>query len=132
MAKKTVMIIEDDLLHMKLFHDILEAHGYEIIRCPESVNALEIAGNEHPDLVLLDICMPHVSGFDIVKDLKSNKDLKATPVIAVSGMASNYEEVDYLIEGFDAFIPKPITVPNFLATIAGFVSPVPFPAHKVA
>jgi len=132
MAKKTVMIIEDDLLHMKLFHDVLKAQGYETIRCPEGENALEIAGNEHPDLVLLDICMPHVSGFDIVKDFKNNKDLKATPVIAVSAMTSNYEEIDYLIEGFDAFIPKPITVPNFLATIAGFVSPTPFSAQKVA
>jgi len=132
MAKKTVMIIEDDLLHMKLFHDVLKAQGYETIRCPEGENALEIAGNEHPDLVLLDICMPHVSGFDIVKDFKNNKDLKATPVIAVSAMTSNYEEIDYLIEGFDAFIPKPITVPNFLATIAGFVSPTPFSARKVA
>ncbi len=126
------MIIEDDLLHMKLFHDVLEAQGYETIRCPESENALEIAGNEHPDLVLLDICMPHVSGFDIVKDFKSNKDLKATPIIAVSAMTSNFEEIDYLIEGFDAFIPKPITIPTFLATIAGFVSPMSFSDHKVA
>jgi len=132
MAKKTIMIIEDDLLHMNLFHDILEAQGYKTIRCAESENALEIAANEHPDLVLLDICMPHVSGFDIIKDLKSNKDLSATPVIAVSSITNNYEEIDYLIEGFDAFIPKPITIPNFLATIAGFVSRMPFPAHKVA
>jgi len=132
MAKKTVMIIEDDLLHMKLFVDVLEAQGYETIRCPDGENAAEIAGDNHPDLILLDIRLPYVSGFDIIKQLKNKKDLKNTPVIAVTAVADNYEEIDYLIEGFDGFISKPITIPKFLSTIADFINPQVFPVQKIA
>lgn len=132
MAKKTVMIVEDDLLHMKLFHDVLEAQGYEIVRCPDGEDALEIALGERPDLILLDIRLPYVSGFDIVKEFRNEKELKDTPVIAVSTLSGGYEEADYLAEGFDGFISKPIAIPNFLRTIAGFINPLPFPVRKIA
>lgn len=132
MAKKTVMIIEDDLLHMKLFHDVLESQGYETIRCPDGEDVLEIALGQRPDLVLLDICLPLISGFDIVKELRSQKEFKNTPIIAVTAISDNYEEVDYLLKGFDGFISKPITIPNFLHTIAGFIDPLPVPIRQIA
>lgn len=132
MAKKTVMIIEDDLLHMKLFHDVLVSKGYETIRCPDGKDVLKIALDQRPDLVLLDICLPYVSGFDIVKEFRTQKEFKNTPVIAVTAMSDNFEEVDYLIEGFDGLISKPITIPNFLRTIAGFIDPLPFPIRRIA
>ncbi len=127
MTKKTVMIVEDDLIHMKLFHDVLEAQGYETVRCPDGENTLEIAVDENPDLILLDIRLPNVSGFDIIKEFRNNEKLKHTPVIAVSGFADKFEEVDYLIKGFDGFIPKPIAVPKFISTIAKFINPELFP-----
>ena len=132
MAKKTVMIVEDDLLHMKLFHDVLEAQGYQIARCPDGEDALEIALGERPDLLRIDIGIQYVYGIAIVKEFRNEKEVKDTPVIAVSTLSGGYEEADYLAEGFDGFISKPIAIPNFLRTIAGFFSPLPFPVRKIA
>ncbi|MBT3307082.1 MAG: response regulator, partial [Alphaproteobacteria bacterium] len=80
MLNKTVMIIEDDFLHMKLFNDILENQGYTTLRASDGATALELARTDNPDLILLDTHMPRISGLDVIKQLKNEYGLKDVPV----------------------------------------------------
>ena len=84
---KTVLIVEDNELNMKLFHDLLEAHGYNIIGTRDGMEALKIARDRHPDLILMDIQLPEVSGLEVTKWIKEDDRLKAIPVIAVTAFA---------------------------------------------
>ncbi len=129
MANKTVMIIEDDLLHMKLFNDVLETEGYDILRTADGNNAVGLARDHRPDLIILDIRLPFVSGFEIVRRLKNESDLKDIPVLAVTAFADETDRNEYLNYGFDGLLPKPIAIPNFLKTVAEFLCSKPCVAH---
>src|SRR5262249_43432501 len=80
---KTVMIVEDNELNMKLFHDLLEAHGYHPVGTSDGIGALDLARKRRPDLILMDIQLPEVSGLEVTKWLKEDRELKAIPVVAV-------------------------------------------------
>lgn len=129
---KTVMIIEDNPLHMKLFTDILEAQGYDTLRTADAENFLELAREHHPDLILLDVRLPFVSGLDLLARIKEESDLKDIPVVAVTAAADEWERDEYLNRGFADFLPKPIAIPNFLRTVAEFIDPMPFAVSKSA
>ena len=129
MSNKTVMIVEDDFLHMKLFNDILESQGYRTLRATDGDTALEMARQNSPDLILLDIRLPHESGFDVVKKLKGEQVLKNIPVVAVTALAGTMEREDYLSQGFDGFLSKPIAISNMLRTIADFIPTRPYLVH---
>src|SRR5207249_3849098 len=79
---KTVMIVEDNELNMKLFHDLLEAYGYRTIGTRNGFEVLDLARNRRPDLILMDIQLPEVSGLEVTKWLKEDPELEAIPVIA--------------------------------------------------
>jgi two-component system cell cycle response regulator DivK len=128
MANKTVLIVEDDVLHMKLFNDVLESQGYQTLCANDADSAVPLAREQHPDLIIMDIRLPFVSGLELVKSLKDEKGLKDIPVVAVTALADDWEEDYYLSHGFDGFLAKPIAIPNFLKTVAGFVDPMPFEA----
>ena len=81
---KTVLIVEDNELNMKLFHDLLDAHGYETLQTRNGVEALQLAREHHPDLILMDIQLPEVSGLEVTKWLKEDDHLREIPVIAVT------------------------------------------------
>lgn len=121
MAKR-VMIVEDNELNMKLFHDLLEARGYEILQTRDGMEALKMARVEKPDLILMDIQLPEVSGLEVTKWLKEDDDLKAIPVIAVTAFAMKGDEEKIREGGCEAYIAKPISVSNFLATVEKFLS----------
>ena len=89
---KTVMIVEDNELNMKLFHDLLEAHGYRTVGTRNGIEALDLARKHHPDLILMDIQLPEVSGLEVTKWLKEDPDLKAIPVVAVTAFAMKGDE----------------------------------------
>ena len=80
---KTVLIVEDNELNMKLFHDLLEAHGYGTVGTRNGIEALDLARQHHPDLILMDIQLPEVSGLEVTKWLKDDPELKSIPVVAV-------------------------------------------------
>ena len=126
MSIKTVLIVEDNLLHMKLFNDILENQGYKTLRAGDGESALILARENNPDLILLDIQLPFKSGFEIVSQLKDEQDLKGIPVIAVSAAADATDRDDFLSWGFDGFLPKPITIANMLRTVTNCLTPVPY------
>ena len=122
---KMVMIVEDDVLHMKLFNDILEAQGYDTVRTADGDSVLGLAREHRPDLILLDIRMPFVSGLDLLERIKEESDLKDIPVVAVTATADEWERDEYLCRWFVDFLPKPIVIPNFLRTVAEFIDPMP-------
>jgi two-component system cell cycle response regulator DivK len=84
---KTVLIVEDNELNMKLFHDLLEAQGYSTLQTKDGKEALQLAREHRPDLVLMDIQLPEVSGLEVTKWIKEDDELKSITVIAVAAFA---------------------------------------------
>lgn len=119
---KTVMIVEDNELNMKLFHDLLEARGYDILETRDGMEALKMARDKKPDLILMDIQLPEVSGLEVTKWLKEDDDLRAIPVVAVTAFAMKGDEEKIREGGCEAYIAKPISVSNFLATVEKFLN----------
>ena len=118
---KTVLIVEDNDLYMKLFHDLLDAHGYNILQTKDGMEALDIAREHRPDLILMDIQLPEVSGLEVTKWLKEDDTLKAIPVVAVTAFAMKGDEEVIRQGGCEAYISKPISVTSFLDTVRRFI-----------
>lgn len=119
MAKK-ILIVEDNELNMKLFSDLLEAHDYETIQTRDGMTALDLAREHMPDLILMDIQLPEVSGLEVTKWLKEDEDLKSIPVVAVTAFAMKGDEEKIRQGGCEAYIAKPISVGRFLETVKHF------------
>ena len=119
---KRVLIVEDNDLNMKLFHDLLEAHGYATLQTKDGMEALKLARQHHPDLILIDIQMPEVSGHEVTKWIKEDDDLKAIPIIAVTAFAMKGDVEKIREGGCEAYIAKPISVTHFLQTVERFLS----------
>ena len=117
---KTVLIVEDNELNMKLFNDLLEAHGYITVGTRNGVEALDLARRHRPDLILMDIQLPEVSGLDVTRALKADPELKAIPVIAVTAFAMKGDEERIREGGCEAYLSKPISVAKFLETVRQF------------
>ena len=120
---KTVLIVEDNELNMKLFHDVLDAHGYQTLQTRTGLEALALARKHRPDLILMDIQLPEVSGLEVTKWLKEDDALRDIPVIAVTAFAMKGDEERIRQGGCEAYISKPISVPNFLGTVRQFIGP---------
>ncbi len=119
---KTVLIVEDNELNMKLFHDLLEAHGIGTIETRSGMEVLEIARAKKPDLILMDIQLPEVSGLDVTKWLKNDEALKKIPVIAVTAFAMKGDEEKIREGGCEDYISKPISVSRFLEVIQTYLN----------
>ena len=120
-ATKRILIVEDNELNMKLLHDVLEAHGYTTITSREGAAALPLARENQPDLILMDLQLPDVSGLDAVRQLKDDATTRAIPVVAVTAFAMNGDERKALQGGCDAYLAKPILLRDFLALVERFV-----------
>lgn len=119
---KTVLIVEDNELNMKLFHDLLEAHGYATLQTKDGIEAMKIARQKRPDLILMDIQLPEVSGLEVTKWLKEDPELRAIPVVAVTAFAMKGDEDKIRQGGCEAYIAKPISVSKFLETVQRFLN----------
>ena len=119
--KKTVLIVEDNELNMKLFHDLLEAHGYATIETRSGVEAVELARKNHPDLILMDIQLPEVSGLQVIRWIKDDETLKRIPVIAITAYAMKGDEEKIRQGGCEAYLSKPIAVVKFLETVRNYI-----------
>lgn len=120
-AAKRVMVVEDNELNMKLFNDLLEANGYTVIQTRDGLSAIDLARKHRPDLILMDIQLPEVSGIEVTKWLKEDDELKRIPVIAVTAFAMKGDEQKIREGGCEAYISKPISVVSFLQTVDGFL-----------
>lgn len=118
---KTVMIVEDNELNMKLFHDLLDAQGYRTVQVRDGMEALSSARNHSPDLILMDIQLPEVSGLEVTRWLKEDDELSTIPVVAVTAFAMKGDEARIRDGGCEAYIAKPISVSAFLDTVRHYV-----------
>jgi two-component system, cell cycle response regulator DivK len=121
-AGKKVLIVEDNDLNMKLFNDLLEAHGYHTLQTKDGVEALALARQHRPNLILMDIQLPEVSGLEVTKWIKEDDDLRSIPIIAVTAFAMKGDEEKIRDGGCEAYIAKPISVTSFLRTVERFLS----------
>src|SRR5262245_23302177 len=118
---KTVLIVEDNELNMKLFHDLLDAHGYSTLQTRDGMEALKPARTHRPDLILMDIQLPEVSGLEVTKWLKEDDDLRDIPVVAVTAFAMKGDEERIRQGGCEAYLSKPISVLGFVDTVRRFI-----------
>src|ERR1700740_3385829 len=121
MKTKTVLIVEDNELNMKLFHDLLDAHGYKTLQTRNGIEALELARAHRPQLIIMDIQLPEVSGLEVTKWLKDDENLRGIPVVAVTAFAMKGDEERIREGGCEAYLSKPISVGKFIETIRHFL-----------
>jgi two-component system cell cycle response regulator DivK len=119
---QTILIVEDNELNMKLFRDLLEAQGYNVLQTRDGMQALDLARAERPDLIVMDIQLPQVSGLEVTKWIKADDDLKHIPVVAVTAFTMKGDEEKIREGGCEAYVAKPISVNDFLATIRKFLN----------
>lgn len=119
---KLVLIVEDNELNMKLFNDLLEAHGYATVQTQDGMEALKIARERRPDLIVMDIQLPEVSGLEVTKWLKEDDSLRKIPVIAVTAFAMKGDEEKIREGGCEDYISKPISVTKFLETVQKYLN----------
>jgi two-component system, cell cycle response regulator DivK len=119
--RKKILVVEDNDLNMKLFCDLLEAHDYDYVQARDGSSVLDIMRAEKPDLVLMDIQLPEVSGLEVTRWIKADDELKHTPIIAVTAFAMKGDEERIREGGCEAYIAKPISVVRFIETVKQFV-----------
>jgi two-component system, cell cycle response regulator DivK len=120
-APKRILVVEDNELNMKLLNDVLEAHGFEVISTSRGTVAVEWAREFHPDLILMDLQLPDLSGLDATLRIKTAEETRHIPVIAVTAFAMAGDEKRALDHGCDAYVAKPIVLRDFLNLIAEFI-----------
>jgi len=129
MSKK-VLIVEDNELNMKLFHDLLDSQGYQTLQTREGLQAMALARQHMPDLILMDIQLPEISGLEVTKWLKDDEELAHIPIIAVTAFAMKGDEERIRQGGCEAYISKPISVMSFIQTVKlhlGLLEPATVP-----
>ena len=115
MAK--ILIVEDNALNVKLFCDLLAAHGHEARPVTDGRYALDIARKFQPDLVITDIQLPHVTGLDLIRMIRDDEQLKEVPIMAVTAYAAAPDEERIRSAGAQAYVSKPISVAKFVAQV---------------
>jgi len=118
---KKVLVVEDNELNLKLFCDLLRAHDYLAEPVRDGREAVMRAREFAPDLIIMDIQMPHVTGYEIILELKADDVLRAIPVMAVTAYAGREDEDRIRAAGADAYISKPISLARFMEAVRAFV-----------
>lgn len=113
-----ILVVEDNELNLKLFCDLLRAHHYEAEPVRDGREALDRAREFGPDLVVMDIQMPHVSGLELIEQMKADSDLKSTPIMAVTAYAAKGDEQRIRDAGAEGYVSKPISVVRFVEAVA--------------
>lgn len=115
MAK--ILVVEDNELNMRLFVDLLKSKEYAVLCCNRADCVVDMVLKERPDLVLMDVQLPFISGLDLTKRIRKNKAIKATKIIAVSAFAMAEDKERILAAGCNDYISKPIDINSFFETI---------------
>jgi two-component system cell cycle response regulator DivK len=121
---KRILIVEDNPPCLLLLKDLLEVRGYEILKTRKGLEAINLARDNRPDLILMDIRLPDISGLDATRLLKQDHQTKCIPIIAVTAFAMRGDKAKALESGCDAYIAKPITLDNLLRIVESFLSPL--------
>ncbi|ODP38969.1 two-component system response regulator [Sphingomonas turrisvirgatae] len=116
-----MLVVEDNELNLKLFCDLLRAHGYETAPVRDGREAVSTARTFAPDLVITDIQLPHISGLDIIGRMKSDGMLKKVPIMAVTAYAGQDDEARVRAAGANAYVTKPISVMRFVEEVQALI-----------
>jgi two-component system cell cycle response regulator DivK len=118
MAGELILIVEDNEQNRKLTRDLLQVHGYLTIEAETGEDAIALAATRAPDLVVMDIHLPGMSGLDALAKLRAAPATRALPVVAFTASVMPQDRNEIMAAGFDAFVSKPIDLELFLQTIA--------------
>jgi len=113
-----ILVVEDNELNLKLFCDLLRAHGYETEPVRDGREAVERARGFEPDLIVMDIQMPHITGLELIEQLKADEDLKPIPIMAVTAYAAKGDEERIRDAGAEGYVSKPISVIRFVDAVS--------------
>jgi len=118
---KRILIVEDNDLSLMLLNDLLKVQGHEIFKTSEGLEAINLARDKQPDLILMDIKLPDICGLDVTRRLKQDDLTKSIPIIAVTAFATPGDETKALESGCDGYITKPVAIQSLLRTIGSFL-----------
>ena len=118
---KKILVVEDNELNLKLFCDLLRAHDYDAEPVDDGRVAIERAGKYRPDLIIMDIQLPHVSGLELIGQLKADEQLKHIPIMAVTAYAGYEDEERIRAAGANAYVSKPISLVRFMEEVRALV-----------
>ena len=116
-AQQTILVVDDSVLNLEFVEEALQAHGYEVLRAPDGLAALDAVRRHRPDLILLDIRMPEMDGQELARRLKADPATRRIPLVALTACAMTGDREKILAGGFDAYISKPINMQNFLTEV---------------
>ena len=126
-SDKVVLVVEDNAVNMRLCTELLNMHGYIVLEATDGMKGLQLAHEHRPNLILMDMQLPEISGLEVTKQLKEDETLRSIPVIAVTASALDGDEEKYLGGGCDGYIAKPISIANLLHTVEQFLGQPPGP-----
>jgi two-component system, cell cycle response regulator DivK len=126
--RKRILVVEDNPLNMKLFAAMIAAEGYEVLEASNGQHGLELAHRQHPDLIIMDIQLPGMSGLEVTQSLKADAATHDIPIIATTAFATRGDEETIRASGCDAYMAKPIAISQFLELIDSFLTPAACPA----
>ena len=123
---KRILIVEDNETDVRLLKDILETRGYNILQTRDGLEAIDLVVVNLPELILMDIQLPDMSGLEVTRRLRGDDRSRRIPIIAVTAFAMAWHEREALDSGCDAYISKPISIFGFLRTVESFLPRFPF------
>ena len=123
----TILIVEDNEKNMKLVRDILQFKGYQTLEAVTGNQGVALAVEHRPDLILMDIQLPDITGIEALRIIREDASIATTPVVAVSASVMPDEQQKIVASGFDAYVTKPIDLKHFVATVEKFAG---VPAKK--
>ncbi len=120
--REKILVVEDNALNLKLFCDLLRAHDYVTEAVSDGREAVARAREVVPDLIVMDIQLPYVSGLELIEQLKADETLREVPVMAVTAYAGQGDEARIRAAGADAYVTKPISVMRFVEEVRGLLN----------
>lgn len=120
-SNRKILIVEDNKLNMKLFKDILEAEDCIVIECFDPMFAMRIVEEELPNLILMDIQLPRISGYDLIQWIKADANISHIPIIAITAFAMEDDKEKILSLGCEGYMSKPISMDPFIANVNKFL-----------
>jgi len=112
-----ILIVEDNPMNMKVLQATLEPHGYILVKAVDGEEALDVAIKERPDLIVMDIQLPKLSGLDVVRRLRQTPEFNQTPIIAITAYAMKGDREKFIEAGYDAYLSKPVNTRELPGTI---------------
>jgi len=122
-----ILVVEDNELNLRLFCDLLKAHGYEAEPVRDGREAVGRARDFAPDLVIMDIQMPYITGLELIEQMKADLELKGIPIMAVTAYAAKGDEERIREAGAEGYVSKPISVVKFVEAVGTLLDPPPAP-----